>query len=59
MTINAAIKENNMLLLTRNWPIVFHATEQSKPIGLRKFISCKSDVWLTVHRNSVWIRKTN
>ena len=20
---------------------------------------CKSDVWLTVHRNSVWIRKTN
>ena len=19
----------------------------------------KSDVWLTVHRNSVWIRKTN
>jgi len=22
-------------------------------------IYCKSDVWLTVHRNSVWIRKTN
>ena len=22
-------------------------------------LSCKSDVWLTVHRNSVWIRKTN
>ena len=21
--------------------------------------TCKSDVWLTVHRNSVWIRKTN
>ena len=21
--------------------------------------SYKSDVWLTVHRNSVWIRKTN
>ena len=21
--------------------------------------SRKSDVWLTVHRNSVWIRKTN
>ena len=20
---------------------------------------CQSDVWLTVHRNSVWIRKTN
>jgi hypothetical protein len=20
---------------------------------------CKSDVWLTVHRNSVWVRKTN
>jgi hypothetical protein len=20
---------------------------------------CRSDVWLTVHRNSVWIRKTN
>jgi hypothetical protein len=25
-----------------------------------KLISiCVSDVWLTVHRNSVWIRKTN
>ena len=23
------------------------------------FRKCKSDVWLTVHRNSVWIRKTN
>ena len=22
-------------------------------------IICGSDVWLTVHRNSVWIRKTN
>ena len=22
-------------------------------------VSAKSDVWLTVHRNSVWIRKTN
>ena len=21
--------------------------------------TCKCDVWLTVHRNSVWIRKTN
>ena len=21
--------------------------------------ACESDVWLTVHRNSVWIRKTN
>ena len=20
---------------------------------------CESDVWLTVHRNSVWLRKTN
>jgi len=24
-----------------------------------KYSHCKSDVWLTVHRNSVWIRKTN
>ena len=24
-----------------------------------KLILNKSDVWLTVHRNSVWIRKTN
>jgi len=24
-----------------------------------KFPSIKSDVWLTVHRNSVWIRRTN
>jgi hypothetical protein len=23
------------------------------------FTSDKSDVWLTLHRNSVWIRKTN
>ena len=22
-------------------------------------VKCKSDVWLTVNRNSVWIRKTN
>jgi len=26
---------------------------------LRNTGICKSDVWLTVHRNSVWIRKTN
>jgi len=24
-----------------------------------QYFYCKSDVWLTVHRNSVWIRKTN
>jgi hypothetical protein len=24
-----------------------------------KVLDYKSDVWLTVHRNSVWIRKTN
>ena len=23
------------------------------------YIAGKSDVWLTVHRNSVWVRKTN
>jgi hypothetical protein len=23
------------------------------------FTTCKSDVWLTVHRNSMWIKKTN
>jgi len=27
--------------------------------GTLKYCSCKSDVWLTVHRNSVWIRKTD
>ena len=27
-------------------------------INIMKFC-CKSDVWLTVHRNSVWIRKSN
>ena len=27
---------------------------------IRQYINaCKSDMWLTVHRNSVWIRKTN
>jgi hypothetical protein len=25
----------------------------------KKHFFSKSDVWLTVHRNSVWIRKTN
>jgi len=33
-----------------------------KIVGLIAHISCcvfVSDVWLTVHRNSVWIRKTN
>ena len=25
----------------------------------RNYVVLKSDVWLTVHRNSVWIRKTN
>ena len=36
------------------------STHQSK-IGLNKIrlTKSKSDVWLTVHRNSVWIRKTN
>ena len=29
------------------------------PNYLLNTIKCKSDVWLTVHRNSVWIRKTN
>ena len=28
-------------------------------LELTKDNSSKSDVWLTVHRNSVWIRKTN
>ena len=27
--------------------------------SVHKLYICKSDVWLTVHRNSVWIRKTN
>ena len=26
---------------------------------LHTYVEDKSDVWLTVHRNSVWIRKTN
>ena len=26
---------------------------------MHKVVLCKSDVWLTVHRNSAWIRKTN
>ena len=26
---------------------------------MHKGVLCKSDAWLTVHRNSVWIRKTN
>ena len=33
-------------------------TSRSCSGGLDDLIS-KSDVWLTVHRNSVWIRKTN
>jgi len=35
---------------------VKRAAAQNKPNSLLKY---KSDVWLTVHRNSVWIRKTN
>jgi len=31
----------------------------TKNPGCYKWIFSKSDVWLTVHRNSVWIRKTN
>ena len=27
--------------------------------GCQGVMNCKADVWLTVHRNSVWIRKTN
>jgi len=29
------------------------------PCGSRNIFYWKSNVWLTVHRNSVWIRKTN
>jgi len=35
--------------------------QQRRPLYLGNKVLgvCKSDVWLTVHRNSVWIRKTN
>jgi len=32
---------------------------QRSSTGCATLIVCKSDVWLTVHRISVWIRKTN
>ena len=33
--------------------------EIKKSVRTDKHSHYKSDVWLTVHRNSVWIRKTN
>jgi len=37
---------------------VFPEIESVRHQKLKQTIT-KSDVWLTVHRNSVWIRKTN
>ena len=33
--------------------------KQKKITRVTNEMTWKSDVWLTVHRNSVWIRKTN
>jgi len=38
---------------------VRHAQTPQSPKAFQNCDSFKSDVWLTVHRNSVWIRKTN
>jgi len=49
-----------MKLVTINQPYfaltVSYKDKCTEEVNL-KFL--KSDVWLTVHRNSVWIRKTN
>ena len=34
-------------------------TDRNLASNITDIIMRKSDVWLTVHRNSVWIRKTN
>ena len=39
------------------WKLL-HCVSKTK-YSRTKMKYCKSDVWLTVHRNSVWIRKTN
>ena len=39
-------------------PVTVHR-EQSMKREDQQDATVRSDVWLTVHRNSVWIRKTN
>ena len=37
----------------------FLVLEREQQFELEETQTCICDVWLTVHRNSVWIRKTN
>ena len=50
----------------QSWPVfdtvintVCRLISGNEDVMLIKINLLKSDVWLTVHRNSVWIRKTN
>jgi hypothetical protein len=54
---NAVECQENVALTVGNvYVLVGLVVTSNKTIWYRKY---KSDVWLTVHRNSVWIRKTN
>ena len=39
--------------------IIYDQEYEVMPRYIVNIFYCKSDVWLTVHRNSVWIRKPN
>ena len=66
-TVSEAVlnTSNNPKLRTRNSRLIF----KFQYVQIRRILSrraemckrnvCQSDVWLTVNRNSVWIRKTN
>ena len=47
------------ILLIQNFLFIFIGQRFICDKAVGKDKACKSDVWLTVHRNSVWIKKTN
>jgi len=47
------------IILCSKSPVVFDIPSSDLWVINKKKMIGKSDVWLTVHRNSVWIRKTN
>jgi len=55
-TFTATIKKNSPLNCIANR---LNPVSILRPYHSHRHFNIKSDVWLTVHRNSVWIRKTN
>jgi len=37
----------------------WNLTDSKLSLGMSETVHLKSDVWLNVYRNSMWIRKTN